>query len=279
MNNSIFTITSFFITSLLIIGCSSPTSKESYDYGTQSDSARYYFQKGWEEILDNGRWTESEEAFRKAVEFDPNWALGKSLVGRITRNLQERQQLLAELERIKDKVGEEELRLLEVNMQSMVAANNRGLGIPNPPESGKMRRELAEKSFGAFARKYPEDDYFKAEYIEFLHANHGAQVALDSLRLLALPRQMKLGFYISYAAVLELELDNIDKAQALSKELNATLIDPSYLSPLMTRAQIYQAQDSLGKALELVNQVVEADSNHIIALGMQARLKQMLENR
>ena len=73
------------------------------DYGTDSDSARFYFLKGWQEILDYGRWTESEAAFRKAVEFDPDWLLGKSLVGRITRNLEERENLLAELEAKKDK--------------------------------------------------------------------------------------------------------------------------------------------------------------------------------
>ena len=43
--------------------------KSGYDYGTESDSARYYFFKGWSEIMDYGRWTESEIAFRKAVEF------------------------------------------------------------------------------------------------------------------------------------------------------------------------------------------------------------------
>ena len=262
---------------MVIFGCTS--SPLDFDYGTQNDSARYHFIKGWEEILDNGRWTESEIAFRKASELDPEWLLGKSMVARITRNLEERQEILTYLQARKDQIGADQRMLLDVNIQSHIAANNRDLGIANSADFNQARRELAETNFGAFARKYPEDDYFKAEYIEFLHHNHGAQVALDSIEHLATPRQKMLGFYIGYAAALELELGNIDKAQVLSNKLEITLTDPSYLSPLMTKAQIFQAQDSLQNALALVNKVVAADPNHLIAVSMQSRLNQILENR
>ncbi|MFY0593110.1 hypothetical protein [Roseivirga sp.] len=259
--------------------CDFRNSNNSYDYGTENDSARYYFLKGWEEILDNGRWTESEAAFRKAVEFDADWLLGKSMVGRITRDLSERQKLLSEIEASIDLVSPDERSLIEVNLLSMQAANNRGMGIPNTKESTQARMKLAEQNFGAFARKYPEDDYFKAEYIEFLHANYGAQTALDSMKSLASARQLKLGFYLSYSADLELELGHMDRAMAYALILNETLTDPSFLSPKMVQANIYISMDSLQKASDLIDQVVVADSNHIIALGMQSRLKEALENR
>lgn len=261
------------------MSCSKTEHSSLPDYGTEVDSARYYFLKGWEEILDNGRWTASEIAFRKAVEFDPDWLLGKSMVGRITRNLEERQQLFEELNSKKEQASPDERLLLDVNLLSMQAANNRGLGLPSDPGSALARMQLAEKNFGAFARKYPSDDYFKAEYIEFLHANHGAQVALDSLRLLTKPGQMKLGFYLSYSADLELELGNIERAMALSMVLEETLNDPSYLSPLMVQANIFISMDSLQKASELVDRVVAADSNHMIARGMQTRLRQAVEDQ
>ncbi|OEK03980.1 hypothetical protein [Roseivirga misakiensis] len=261
------------------LSCDSSNKNNSYDYGTQNDSARYYFQKGWEEILDNGRWTESEIAFRKAIEFDPDWLLGKSMVGRITRNLAERQKLLSDLEASKHLATLDERSLLDVNMLSMKAANNRGMGIPNTKESTRARMLLAEKNFGAFARKYPQDDYLKAEYIEFLHANHGAQVALDSLKLLATANQLTKGFYLSYAADLELELGHMDRAMAYAMILNENLTDPSFLSPKMVQANIYISMDSLQKASDLVDQVVAADSNHMIALGMQSRLKEALKNQ
>jgi len=78
------------------LSCGKTNTHIEADYGTKIDSTRYYFLKGWEEILDNGRWTESEITFRKATELDPDWLLGKSMIGRITRNLEERQQLYAE---------------------------------------------------------------------------------------------------------------------------------------------------------------------------------------
>lgn len=263
---------------VLISSCTdNQRANTSFDYGTKNDSARHYFLKGWEEILDNGRWTESEIAFRKAVELDPNWPLGKSLVGRISRDLEERQKLLQELEAIKDQVGPDERKLLEVNMLILEAANNRDQGIKNTQEFNKNRMQLAETNFGDFARKYPDDDYFKAEYIEFLHANRGTQVALDSLNAMATSAQKQLGFYISYSASMELELGNLDKAIELSKILNKKMTDPSYTAPLMLQARILMAQDSLQKAKAYVDKVVEIDTNHIIALGMQSRINNSLE--
>ena len=248
----------------------------SFDYGTESDSARYYFLKGWEEILDNGRWTESEEAFRKAVDFDPEWLLGKSLVGRITRNLEERQQLWQELESAKDQAGAYERQLLDVNLLSLEAANNRDRGIKNSEEFAKRRSQLALTNFGAFARKYPGDSYFKAEYIEHLHHNYGPEAALDSLNALATDDQMDLGFYISYSASLELELGNLEKAKRLYEQLKETLNNPSFTSPLMLRAEIYLHQDSLEKAKEYVDRVVQMDPNHLIALSRQASIADRL---
>lgn len=249
-----------------------------YDYGTKSDSARYYFQKGWEEILDNGRWTESEIAFRKAMDFDPEWPVGKSLVGRISRDLEERQKLLQELEQVKEQTTADERLLLDIFMPSMIAMNNRDQGIRSTPEAGKNRRVVSETNFRKFAHEHPEESYIKAEYIEILHANYGAQMALDSLNALASEDQMTLGFYISYKATLELELGHFEAATSLLQQLKASFPDPSYTSSYMLQAQIYMAQDSLPKASELVNKVVSMDPNHLIAVGMQGRIKRALEN-
>ena len=247
-----------------------------FNYGTTSDSARYYFFKGWEEIMDNGRWTASEKAFRKALEFDPNWPLGQSLVGRISRDVEERKKILQAIEANKDQIAEDERLLLDVNLLSIQAAINRAQGVQNNPEQRLYRMQLAENNFGQFARKYPDDAYFKAEYIEFLHANHDAQTALDSLKALATTEQLELGFYISYQASLELELNNLGKAQSLLAVLEENLSDPTYTSPLMLQAQIYMAQDSLKQAKLLVDQVVEMDPNHLIAQGTKSRIDQQL---
>ena len=99
---------------LSIYACNYDNNNASFDYGTKSDSARYYYLNGFHEILDNGRWTEAENSYRKALEFDPDYALGKSLVGRITRNLDEREKLLQQLLAIKNKSSQDENLLLDV---------------------------------------------------------------------------------------------------------------------------------------------------------------------
>lgn len=248
-----------------------------FDYGTHSDSARYYFIKGWQEILDHGRWTESETAFRKAIEFDPDWPVGKSLVGRITRNLEERQHLLSELETVKDKVSPDERLLLDIFMPSMVAMNNRDQGIGSSPEAGRNRRALAEANFRKFVHKHPEESYIKAEYIETLHANHGAKTALDSLNMLASEEQAVLGFYISYKATLGLELGNTEYATEMLQSYRYLFPDPSYTAPYMLQARILIAHDSLQKARELVNKVVIMDPNHLIAIGMKSSIDRRLK--
>ncbi|MEO0337857.1 MAG: hypothetical protein AAF242_01455 [Bacteroidota bacterium] len=257
------------ITLILSYSCTSFSSSNIYNYGTENEEARTYFLQGWEEIMDNGRWTESELAFRKAVELDPDWLLGKSLLGRITRDSEERREILADLEARKDQADADERLLLDVNLLSIQAANNRDLGIKNSKAFNEQRFQLAEKNFGQFARKYPRDAYFKAEYIEFLHHNHGAQIALDSLHKLATKSQKQLGFYQSYAATLELELGNIEQAKALCNQLEESLSDPSYTSPLMCKVGIYMAEGDYPAAKQLIDQVVQMDSNHLIALGTQ----------
>jgi hypothetical protein len=198
------------------------------------------------------------------------------MVGRITRSLPERQTILAKLEREKNRASPYERMLLDVNIMSLKAANNRDLGITNTEEFSQKRSELALTNFGKFIEQFPTDNYFKAEYIEHLHAKFGADAALDSLRKLARPEQMALGFYVSYAANLELEIGHIEAAKSRLVTLQSIMPDTSYTSPLMLQTQIFLAQDSLLLAKALIDQVVRIDSNHMIATAIQSRLNRQL---
>ena len=279
INLSAFVLLLFIL--LPISACDSIDSSNhsnTFDYGTKSDSARFYYLNGFHEILDNGRWTESEKSFRKALEFDPDYILGKSLVGRITRELEEREILLQELRMVKDKASNDEKLLLDVYLLSIESYNNRDKGIIATSEFNAKRRQISESNFRKFVHKYPEDNYVKAEYIEVLHLIHGPKAALDSLRSLATEKQMKSGFYISSSASLELELGNIQKTIALSKDLEELMLDSTYTSYMKLKAEIYLAQDSLNKAKEYIDQVVKIDPNHIIAIGMQNAINNKLNN-
>ncbi len=262
---------------VLVISCNPKNNLSSFNYGTQHDSARYHYLRGFHEILDNGRWTESEKSFRKAVELDPGYTLGKSLVGRITRNLEERKRIQQELLAEHFENGDEKL-LLDVYLLSIEAYNSREEGITLTPEFRSKRKRIAESNFREFVRKYPNDDYVKAEYIEWLHLIHGPETALDSLQYLATERQKKLGFYISFAASLELELGRIDNAIRLSEDLKDLMKDSTYTAYTKLKAEIFMAQDSLQKAKDYIDEVVRIDPNHLIAVSIQSEIHKRLKS-
>ena len=68
---------------ILLVSCNKTLEAKRFNFGTENDSALYYYNKGWEYIMDYGEWTKSEEAYRKALTFDSNFLLGKGIVGKI----------------------------------------------------------------------------------------------------------------------------------------------------------------------------------------------------
>lgn len=265
----------FGMTFIVLSSCSPKDKTQSIDYGSQNDSARYFMLKGYEEILDHRRWTLSEENFRKASSLDPDWLLAKSLVARNTRDLQERKELLNFLKQHKDQAKGNEALLLEVNMLLVQAYNNRDQGIQDSVFTQTMLK-VAESNLGEFITKYPEDDYFKAEYIEVINAIYGPKVGLDSLNDLTSERQKDLAFYIAYAGEMHLDLGQTEKAIELSKRLKEKRIDSTYANYPMLKARIYFAQDSINKAKSLVDRVIELDSNNIYALRLQHQLEEQI---
>lgn len=274
-NLVLFVLVSIFMG--LNASCDSRHDSNSFDYGTKNDSARFYYLKGFHEILDNGRWSESEKSFRKALEFDPDYLLGKSLVGRITTDLEEREALLDELQKNKGKANDDEKLVLDVYLMSIESYNKRDKGIKATSKHTARRRQIAESNFRKFIHKYPNDPYIKAEYIEGLHAMYGPKTALDSLDKLATKEQLKLGFYIRYKASLALELGKLEEGILLSKSLKPLMKDSTYTSYLKLKTEIYMAQDSLLKAKQCIDKVVKTDPKHIIALGMQSEINATLK--
>ena len=104
---------------MLMTSCQKENTSNRYNYGTKNDSALHYYYKGWEYILDYGEWTKSEEAYRKALTFDPDFVLGKGIVGKITTNLQERQSILKELE-AKKKLVESVEEILQIAKNALI---------------------------------------------------------------------------------------------------------------------------------------------------------------
>lgn len=246
--------------------------KNTFDYGTQSDSARYYYTKGWEYIMDNGEWTKSEAAYRKAVEIDSNFLIAKSLLGRLERNLDERQKLLKELQYDQDKASAEVRLLLDSYIRSIDIITAKELGNTLDKDAIKNYYSNAENNLRTFIHKYPNEDYIKAEYIEVLHGQYGPQRALDSMAALASERQKALPFYISYSAFMHSELGNYKTALNKANQLKTVINDSLKSSPYATYAQIYFDMDSLQLAKNYIERTLLLEPNHVIAKRLKVKI-------
>ena len=254
--------------------CQYSSENESYNYGSESDSAVYYFNQGWRQILDNGQWALSESSFRKAIQFDSTFLIGKSLVGRISSNLAERQAIVEEIERQINDIEPSELLLLEAYLLSIQGMNALELKTENLTELRTQSRSVSESNFREFVYQFPDEAYIKAEYIEIIHAVHGANAALDSLEKLVTEDQSNLPFFISYSASLEVELGNFDKALELAELLKLTLNDSLMPEQYVLKANIYFKMDSIKMAKQFVEKAVELDSMHLIAEGLKKKIDQ-----
>ncbi len=122
--------------------------------------------------------------------------------------------------------------------------------------------------------RYPDEIYYKSEYIEVLHHNHGAQRALDSLYQLATPTQQNEPFLLGYAATLEAETGNFEKALAKAKQLKKQVKNKQSPKPYVVYSDIYFKQGNYKKASYYVERAVQRDTANIDV----QRLKKKIES-
>ncbi|WP_282075446.1 hypothetical protein [Maribacter aquivivus] len=267
----------YLLVFILFTSCQQKQNKSStdpavYTYGAKNDSAVFYFNKGWEHILDYGQWTLSEKAFRKAVDFDSTFIVGKALVGKNTTNLNERIQILNDINSSQIKVSEDDQLILEVTHITLELFNARGQNMKLDQDFISNFLTTAEKNYRTFIHKYPNESYIKAEYIEVLNAIYGAKIALDSLHILTTPKQKKVPFFISYAATLESDLGNFEKALSIADDFNNQINDPNIPQPYVLYGSIYLKMDSLSLATSNLDKALQLDPNHIFAQRFKTQL-------
>lgn len=246
-------------------------------YTTGSDSALFYFYRGWEQIMDEGDWTGSEQSYRKSMALDPDFLIVKSLVGRITADSSERIALHQEINAKKNSLAGLERELLEAYNGSLayIIERDRGKGVSSETRNSYLNK--SERTLKAIAHQYPDEPYTKAEYIEFLHSLYGAKSALDSLNHLATEQQQRLGFFITYSAALLSEMGEYQAALTKMEHYLELYPNTSYSSAHAYYAQIYLDMDSLDQALVSVEHALSLEPNHIIAQRLHHKILERLE--
>lgn len=243
---------------------------------TSSDSAIYYYYEGWRQVMDEGNYTASENAYRKMMSFDPEFLVGMSLLGRITRDLNERKGIEATLLRRSDEVSGDE-RLLLDNYIGLVKLTNLR---ETDPERAKQELstifQANEKNLRKLVHTYPDEIYYKSEYIEVLHRNYGAAAALDSLNQITSSQQKNMPFLLGYAAHMEAELGKFDSALKKANQLSK-LFSYNSAKPFVVFGDIHFQKGDKKKATDFIKKALEIDPGNIDAQRLYAKLTEGLK--
>jgi tetratricopeptide (TPR) repeat protein len=265
----------FFLFFFLLLSCGSSTGSR-LRYSTTSEKALAEFQKGWVQIMDEGRYGSAEESYRNALTFDPDFLVGKSVLARLTLNLEERLEIEKELFEKKEEIQGDERLIFDVYYALVRYTNLRDQRAPQAGEVLQKTIKMAEKNLRKLVYKYPYETYLKAEYIEFLHARYGAKQTIDSLTSLLAPEQKKNPFLLGVSASLHAELDEFDTALKQAVELEGIINDSTQPKPYAVYAYIYLQKKDLQLAKTNADQANELDPLNLDASRLKARIDALI---
>lgn len=269
-------ILSFGLLGLLVCSCTSdlpPVEVAPLSYSTGSDSTRYYYDLGWQQILDEGYYGPAEVSYRKALSFDTSFLLGQSVLARLTLDTTERRSLYESIKNGRSLLQGAEGQLLDV----FTALTDYTIRRAEDPEAAKAKRAgvllLAEETLRRIRKQNPHITYIESEYIEFLHANHGAALALDSLVIFRKESKRDNPFLVGYQAQLLAELGRFDEALSIARDLESYYQLLQVPKPAVVFAHLYFGMDSLSTAKYYIDQAVALDDRNLEATRLQTQIE------
>lgn len=267
------------LAALFVISCNTETPVPEYvQYSTSSDSTLFYFHKGWEEIMDFGEYGKAEVTYRKALSFDPDFLIGKSVLARLTTDLDERLTLYQELENRKDEITGDERLILDVYIALTHYTNLRDQEADSVRESLQKAFSIGEQNLRIIVHKYPKEVYLKSEYIEVLHSLHGTRASIDSLNALITEEQAMNPFLIGYHAALNAELENFEAALTDAQTLSELLEGKEIAKPDAIFADIYFKMGNLEEAKKHADRAHSIDPRNLDASRLKTRIDAALAN-
>ncbi len=234
---------------------------------TNSDSAKYYYYQGWNEVMNNGNYSASEIAFRKMYSFDSSFVLGKALLGRISDQAAEQRALILSIEATMDSVSNDEQLVIELFLELIKRRVNEGT------LEREQLYELALNNLGSISYNYGKEDYYFVEYIEWINAASGPKVALDSINKLANAEHHVMPFMIGYKVYLHSELGEFDHAQIYLNQLENQLRKKSVPKTAAVKASLLVKQNKLQQAQLYIDRALAIDPKNLDVLRLQSSLK------
>lgn len=267
--------------SLVLLSCNIGGSERntSLKYSSSSIEAMTAYRKGWIQIMDEGRYGAAEISYRKALEHDPNFLVGKSVLGRLTLDLNERLAFYKELQNKKNEIQGDERLVLDVYSALVNYTNLRDQHSLGAKKVIGDALKLAEKNLKKIVHKYPEEIYLKAEYIEILHSLYGPQQALDSLAVLTSASQKENFFLLGYSASMYAELKNFEVALSQANKLKEIINDTTVPKSYAVLADVYFKMDSLKLAKTQVEKAHQLDPKNIDASRLKEKINQKIKDK
>lgn len=267
-----------FLMLIGLISCSEPDKKPNeLALTTKSEAALRYYKLGWEQVMDEGNYSAAEISYRKAVAQDPNFLMGKAVLARLTRDLEERLDLYGEVQEMKSLVHDDERLVLDVYQALVKFTNIREQHPQNAKIALDSTLKLARQNLSVIVSKYPDEVYLKSEYIEILHLLYGAGQTLDSIRKLVDNEQLKNPFLRGYKAVLLAEVDDFETALLEADTLKRILDLNQYPKPNAVFGTIYFKMDSFKKSKVYLDKGYKLDPNNLDISRLKIKVDEKLD--
>jgi len=221
--------------------------------------------------MDVGYYSRAETSYRKVLEYDPDFLIGQSVLARLTRDLDERLALYANLAANKNNITGDERMILDVYIALTNFTNIREQNPDKAKDALSEVLQLADSNLKIIAHKYPNEVYLKAEYIEILHSIYGPQASLDSLNKLANNLEEN-AFLLGYAATINAELENFDVALKQANKLEQMMSEMDVPKTGVVYADIYFRMDSLELAKGYIDKSYALDSLNVDASRLRVKI-------
>ena len=263
---------------VLLVSCNSHVDQNMVNYSTSVDSALIYYQQGWQEIMDYGDYAAAEVSYRKSLDHDSEFLVGKSVLARLTLDLDERIQLYESIQAGKHAITGDERLILDVYSALTKYTNLRDQKSPLTKRALKDALDMGEHNFRKIVHTYPEEIYLKCEYIEILHSQYGAAQSLDSLNKLVADHQQTNPFLLGYKAILTAEMKNYNEALEYALQLKEQMKNLEVAKPDAILADIYFKMKDYENAKLHADKAFQIDHRNLDASRLKEKIDVKLDS-
>lgn len=243
-----------------------------YAYGQTSEQALDHYRQGWSEILEYGRWTESERLYREALAVDQSFVIAMSVLGRITEDQAERSALTAEARRLAHTVDAHGRLVLDPYVQTLTLISARESDVKLPDNFREDLTDLAIDNYLSFLQAYPDEWAVRIEYLEWIHAKHGPGVAISEIERMRNENPIYVSRLSYFPAYFYAELGDYDQANTLAETFVGQLGPGEWPQVHYIRAFIAYERGDYPAAQMLIRKALVLDPRHLIAQRLQKKI-------